>query len=193
MRELDAFLKGTEKRAFRMAQLATHNDADAMDIVQEAMIKLVTHYSEKTVEEWRPLFFKILENRILDWHRKQSVMKKIFFWRKDTADEANQNSISSEVEDRQFDPQSQLISEQIGKHLLACIEALPLKQQQCFLLRSWEGLSIKETSKIMGINENSVKTHYSRAMQKLKQHHEKLETPCGAKNCKTEKRQHHED
>ena len=182
MRDLDAFLKGTEKRAFRIAQLATHNEADALDIVQETMIKLVTHYSERSAKEWRPLFFKILENRILDWHRKQTVMKKLFFWRKDKSDENEQSSLSEEIEDHQFDPLSQLLSEQLGEHLLACIEALPMKQQQCFLLRSWEGLSIKETAEVMRINENSVKTHYSRAMQKLKQHHAKLETPCNTEN-----------
>ena len=175
MRELDIFLQDIEKRAFRMAQLATHSEADALDIVQEAMIKLATKYSERNPSEWKPLFFKILENRILDWHRKQTVMRKIFFWRKEGPDTDEHSELTHEVADYQFDPESQLASEQLGTHLLSAIESLPMKQQQCFLLRSWEGLSTKETAEVMNINKNSVKTHYARALSKLKHQQENLE------------------
>ena len=172
---MEVFLKDIEKRAFRMAQLATFCEADALDIVQETMIKLVSKYHDREPSEWRPLFFKILENRILDWHRKQQVMKKIFFWRKYHPDSHEENVLINEVGDRQYDPESQVQSEQLCKHLLACIESLPVKQQQCFLLRSWEGLSIKETAEVMNINANSVKTHYGRAIEKLKRRQEILE------------------
>jgi len=172
---LDQFLKDIEKRAFRMAQLATQCEADALDIVQETMIRLVTKYAHKDPEEWRALFFKILENRILDWHRKQQLIKKIFFWRKPTHDTSENDDRSSELVDHHQDVESQLISEQLGEHLLSCITALPLQQQQCFILRSWEGLSIKDTATAMNINENSVKTHYSRAVSKLKHLQDELE------------------
>jgi len=152
-----------------MAQLATRNEADALDIVQDAMIKLATKYADRPSSEWKPLFLRILENRILDWHRKQKIMKKLFFWRKESHEHDEGASPNLEAEDNRFDPESQLQSEQLGERLLACIEALPMKQQQCFLLRSWEGLSTKETAEVMKINENSVKTHYSRALSKLKQ------------------------
>ncbi|WP_156508630.1 sigma-70 family RNA polymerase sigma factor, partial [Oleiphilus sp. HI0132] len=59
-------------------------------------------------------------------------------------------------------------SEKLGEHLLKVIEQLPVKQQQCFLLRTWEGLSVRETAEVMKINENSVKSHYFRAMEKLR-------------------------
>ena len=166
--QIDDFLKEIEKRAFRMAQMATLCEADALDIVQEAMIKLVTKYGERDSGEWRPLFFKILENRILDWHRKQQVMKKLFFWRKPNLEIGTQDENEIEQVDHHGDGESQLISEQLGERLLESIVSLPLKQQQCFILRSWEGLSIKETAAAMNINENSVKTHYARAIEKLK-------------------------
>jgi len=169
---MDIFLQGIEKRAFRMAQLATRCEADALDIVQEAMIKLVSNYSNRAAEEWQPLFFKILENRILDWHRKQKVMKKLFFWRKPQHDLNDQGNSPIEQSTLDTNGEAQLISEQLGEHLLKCIVALPLKQQQCFILRSWEGLSSKATAEVMNINESSVKTHYSRAISKLKQQQE---------------------
>jgi len=179
VRELDIFLKDIEKRAFRIAQLATHCEADSLDIVQDSMIKLVTKYSHREPTEWRPLFLKILENKILDWHRKQTVMNKLFFWKKgakkDNKEIDDKFDGEPEAIDLQACPESLAFTEQLGQHLLKCVESLPLKQQQCFVLRSWEGLSIKETAQVMKVNENSVKTHYSRALEKLRQQHLKLE------------------
>lgn len=169
MRNLENFLISVEKKAFRMAQLATHCEADALDIVQDAMMKLAGKYSHKPEEEWRPLFYSILESRIMDWHRKQQLKKKIFFWRKEQAPETEDTAM--ETQSTQASPESELISEQLGERLLACVAELPVQQQQCFVLRAWEGLSVNETAQAMGINENSVKTHYARAVQKLKASH----------------------
>lgn len=165
MQAMEEFLKSIERRAFRMAQLATHCEADAVDLVQEAMIRLVKKYSDRPREEWKPLFLRILENCILDWHRKEQLKKKLFFWKSDEEDERNDDDKANHFH---HDPSDEIHGEQIGRHLLRQIEALPIKQQQCFLLRSWEGLSVAETSKVMGINESSVKTHYFRAIEKLR-------------------------
>jgi len=166
VRNLENFLISVEKKAFRMAQLATHCEADALDIVQDTMIKLAGKYSHKPEHEWRPLFYSILESRIMDWHRKQQLKKKFFFWRKDELTENEERA--TELQHTQAGPESELISEQLGDQILAGVAALPLQQQQCFVLRAWEGLSVVETARAMGINENSVKTHYARALQKLK-------------------------
>jgi RNA polymerase sigma-70 factor, ECF subfamily len=164
---IEHFLKEVEQRAFRMTMLATRSEADALDIVQDAMIKLVNKYSDKALDELKPLFFKILENGILDWHRKEQFKKKIFFWRNEDDINNGQNEELSII-DESTDPVGLLDSQQLGEQLLSTIEQLPIKQQQCFLLRSWEGLSVRETAEIMNINENSVKSHYFRAMEKLR-------------------------
>jgi RNA polymerase sigma-70 factor (ECF subfamily) len=166
---IEHFLKEIEQRAFRMAMLATRSEADALDIVQDAMIKLVNKYSDKPSNELKPLFLRILENSILDWHRKEKLKNKLFFWRKDESKHESPDEEHYErVIDESSDPLSLLDSEKLGEHLLKTIEQLPVKQQQCFLLRSWEGLSVRETAEIMNINENSVKSHYFRAMDKLR-------------------------
>ena len=171
MRDLENFLITIERRAFRIAQLATQCEADALDIVQDAMFKLASKYQQRPAEEWKPLFFKILESRIMDWHRKQTLKKKLFFWK---TDHQELDSESPSYEQYQgyttevANPENEIISEQLGRHLLTCISALPVQQQQCFILRSWEGLSITETALAMKLNENSVKTHYARALKKLK-------------------------
>ncbi len=165
---MDSFLKEVERRAFRMAQVSTQSEADALDILQETMIKFVDTYSDRSDEEWRPLFFKILEHKILDWHRKETLKKRLFFWRHDTKTSSeDEQPLEHAIQDR-TDGEADLIGQQLSQRLVQCIESLPLKQQQCFMLRSWEGLSIRDTASAMNINENSVKTHYSRALEKLK-------------------------
>ena len=61
-----------------MAQIATRNSDDALDIVQDSMIKLTQSYSDKPSIEWKPLFYRILSNRITDWHRQQKSTWQVF-------------------------------------------------------------------------------------------------------------------
>ncbi len=173
MHDLNSFLQSVERRAFRMAQLATQREADALDIVQEAMMKLACRYADKPSEEWRPLFYRILENTIMDWHRKETIKKALFFWRKERNEAERDTTPSPQIS--HTDPADELWTHQMGQHLLASIEALPVKQQQCFVLRNWEGMSVRETAEIMGIKETSVKSHYFRAIEKLRTQHRALD------------------
>lgn len=75
---LDAFLAGVERRAYRMALLATRQPTDALDLVQESMLKLVEHYRRREAHEWPALFQRILQNAILDWHRRQGRRRRWF-------------------------------------------------------------------------------------------------------------------
>lgn len=165
---LDAFLAHIEKRAYRMALLAVGQHADAIDILQDAMMKLVTNYGDRPGNEWRPLFYRILNNRITDWHRQQKSRSRLFFWRT-TKNEDDSDELCEQVPDEKMDAPAQALNKVIQQQdMLQTIEKLPLKQQQCFLLRSWEGLSVAETADIMGCSQGSVKTHFFRAVQKLK-------------------------
>ena len=162
---LDTFLQSVEKRAFRMAIMAVHNEADALDIVQDSMIKLATRYGDNPSQEWRPLFFTILSNCINDWHRKDMRWRRWFV--RDHQDNDEDETILDQEDD--YGPIEHLQTEQLGAGILAVIESLPVKQQQCFLLRCWEGFSVQETAEMMDINEGSVKTHYHRAMKKIQE------------------------
>ena len=79
-RELDRFLESVERRAFVKARLATGNEQEALDIVQDAMFKLVKSYGNKAAEEWPPLFHRILQSRITDWYRRQGTKNRLFAW-----------------------------------------------------------------------------------------------------------------
>lgn len=167
---MDGFLASVEKRAFRMAMLATSNRDDALDLVQDAMMKLVQKYSHKTADDWKPLFYRILESRILDWHRKQNFRRPFRAWLKPLQNddgESHADPIAQHADVDQVMPDFKMQDSQFMQDLEAALKTLPVRQQQVFLLRLWEGLDIKETAMAMQCSESSVKTHYARALAKL--------------------------
>jgi len=164
--DLNRFLASVEKKAFYMARASVRNEDDALDLVQDAMFTLARKYADKSPEEWRPLFYRILQNRITDWHRKASVRGRFFgLFQTDEDDPL----------DRVPGPQSSEPAERARlddatDRLITLVAELPRRQQQAFLLRSLEGLSVAETAEAMGCSAGSVKTHYSRAVHSLRPH-----------------------
>jgi RNA polymerase sigma-70 factor (ECF subfamily) len=169
-RELEKFLKEVERRAFRMAEVALRNPDDALDVVQEAMIQLARSYGERPAEEWRPLFHRILQNRIHDWQRRRRTRSKVIAWwtggtreEEDDAPDPIDTAASDEPS-----PGTRLENDQAMTALEAALERLPARQRQAFLLRSLEGLDVADTAAAMGCSEGSVKTHYFRALTALR-------------------------
>lgn len=168
---MDEFLKSVERRAFRMAQIATRSTEDALDIVQDTMFILVRRYTEKSAEEWRPLFFRILQNKIRDWHRRQTLRNRWFIplphlWK--GRGEDSENTVETLADPKGSNPGDQVVLNDSLTALESELRALPLRQQQAFLLRAWEGLSVRETAGAMNCSEGTVKTHYARAIQTLR-------------------------
>ena len=79
-RALEGFLASVEAKAFRIAQIALRHEDDALDAVQDAMLRLVRSYSSRPPEEWRPLFYRILENCVRDMQRRRSVRGRVMTW-----------------------------------------------------------------------------------------------------------------
>jgi RNA polymerase sigma-70 factor (ECF subfamily) len=161
------FLADIEGRAFRIATVATGNRDDALEIVQDAMTKLVQRYGDHVREEWLPLFHRILQSRIQDRHRRQLVRNRFRVWFHDDDDE--ESPLDQMPEQQSQEPSLSLERDQFMERLNAELHALPYRQQQAFLLRVWEGLDIAATAQAMGCSESSVKTHYARARERLKE------------------------
>jgi RNA polymerase sigma-70 factor (ECF subfamily) len=166
---LDSFLAGVERRAFRMARISTGDADAALDIVQEAMLRLVRSYRHRPADEWPPLFFRILGNAITDWHRQQRQSGNVFdrWFGSHLADDEGDALDSLPLPAAQ-QPEQLLDIAQHMQALEAAIEGLSLRQQQAFMLRCWQGLSTAETAAAMGCTEGTVKTLYSRALHSLR-------------------------
>ena len=168
--QLDLFLRKHQKQAYGIALMNTRQEADALDVVQEAMIAFVNAYKHKPHEEWKPLFYRILQNKINDHHRKQKSWLKHFFSSQDSVKLTEQH-ISSEPS-----PLDRMDTHERGNQMIEIIKQLPMQQNQVVIYRHWQQMSVAETAHVMQISEGSVKTHLFRATQKIKQslgiHHE---------------------
>ena len=167
--QLDAFLANVQGRAYRIAQIATGSKEDALDVVQDAMFKLVEKYSERPASEWQPLFYRILQSRINDWYRRTSVRSRHHGSLASASDEQHEDPIQNRKDPHGRSPDEQLQTRSSMEKLQTALEKLPLRQQQAFLLRAWEGMDIKQTAVAMSCAEGSVKTHYSRAIHSLRE------------------------
>jgi len=165
---LDRFLASTEQRAYYMAVMATGNREEALDVVQDAMFKLVRKYAQRAREEWPALFHRILQNTLNDWHRKQKVRRQWRYWFGRAEEQDEEDPLEQLPQPGQHHPEHRVGEERAMASLQQALTSLPLRQQQVFLLRQWEGLDVADTARAMGITEGSVKTHYSRAVQSLR-------------------------
>jgi RNA polymerase sigma-70 factor (ECF subfamily) len=168
-RALEQFLASVEKRAFQIAKIAVRDADDALDIVQDAMLQLARRYADRTSEEWKPLFYRILQNRIRDYQRRRQVRNRVLAWWPGARDE---DEPAEDPIDRIADggpiPSELAKQGEAMQTLEAALADLPARQQEAFLLRTLEGLDVAETAAAMGCSEGSVKTHYSRAVHTLR-------------------------
>jgi RNA polymerase sigma-70 factor (ECF subfamily) len=172
--ELEAFLRNVGPRAFRIARLALRDDQDALDALQDSMIKLVRRYGSRPKEEWTPLFYAILRNCVRDQQRGRQSRGSILTWFKRLTNLSAREPGEPPAADAVLAPLQEIESEERLRTVLGAIADLPARQQQAFLLRNIEELDVKDTAIAMGCSEGSVKTHYSRAVHALR---EKLGEP----------------
>ncbi len=165
---IDAFLASVERRAWRVAEIALRDPDEALDAVQDAMLRLVRYYSDKPPAEWPPLFWGILRRRITDLQRRRAVRNRILVWTGRRPRDDDEDLPVWEAPDSGPEPARALASRQAHAAMSKAIRALPRRQQQAFLLRVLEGLDVAATAKAMGCSEGSVKTHLSRAMDALR-------------------------
>jgi len=171
-KELSDFLASVERRAFKQTAYAVHDDHAALDIVQDAMMKLVEKYANKPIEEFPMLFQRILQNTTRDFWRRQKVrnlwttLLSAFGASNDDGDERDPLD-TIDVEDDSDEPAALLERKQTIKIIENALEKLPARQREAFLLRYWEEMDVAETASVMGCSDGSVKTHCSRAVRAL--------------------------
>ena len=163
-----------ERRAFKQAVFAVRDEQAALDLVQDAMLRLAEKYGDRPAAELPLLFHRIMQNAIRDWYRRQKVRS---LWT------TLLSSLSPGGEDDEQDPLETLeplegsnVEEAPGSRLeqaqvLEIIEQelarLPPRQREAFVMRYWEELDVAQTARAMRCSEGSVKTHCSRAAHAL--------------------------
>ncbi len=158
---LEAFLAGIDGRAFRFAEVALRHRDDALDVVQDAMMKMLG-YRGRPATEWSPLFWSILRNRIIDAQRRN-----LFRLRWLRPGSSNDQGEPLDWADDSPDPSRANDSREAWTRISAALGTLPARQRDAFTLRVLEQLDVADTARAMGCGEGSVKTHLSRAREAL--------------------------
>ena len=168
-------LANVERRAFKQAMFAVRDEDSAVDIVQDAMLKLAEHYSDRPAAELPMLFQRILQNAIHDHFRRQKVrstwttLLSALGHRDDKDDDYDPlETLQSRTDTNvSADPAANAEQAQTLRAIEQALSRLPARQREAFLLRYWEELDVAETAAAMGCSEGSVKTHCSRAVHAL--------------------------
>ena len=154
---------------------AVRDEEAALDIVQDAMLRLSQSYGDRDAGELAPLFQRILQNAIRDWFRRQKVrslwttlLSSLSPGRDEDSDQDPLETLQEAGEsNREVGPQEQLERSQVLEIIEQEVSRLPARQREAFLMRYWEELDVAETAKAMRCSEGSVKTHCSRATHAL--------------------------
>lgn len=173
-KELNDFLRTVDRRAFKRTAYLVRDDDAALDIVQDAMIKLAENYFDRPAAELPLLFQRILSNATMDYFRRQKTRNAVM---------TNMSDFEGRDADGDFDlleifetqegamgassAADEVSRAQILQRIESEVEQLPARQREAFLLRYWEELDVAETAQAMGCSEGSVKTHCSRAAHTL--------------------------
>lgn len=166
---IEAFLRDVETRAYRIALLGVRDRDEALDIVQDAMIRLVRRYADRPREQWPPLFYRILQNRIRDVQRRRTVRRRVLSFFGGTESEEEPDPLLAAPAPSGENPLERLLAHDAMQALEQALLMLPARQREAFTLRNFEGLDVAQTADAMSCTEGSVKTHYSRAVHRLRE------------------------
>jgi RNA polymerase sigma-70 factor (ECF subfamily) len=167
--KLNRFFADVEKRALRIAEISIRDRDEALDLVQDAMIRLARNYASKPADELAPLFYRILQNRIRDWQRRQAVRSRVMVWFGRGNEDNDYDPVAAAPDPAGRAPDEELESHEAMAGLEDALARLPARQREAFMLRTFEGLNVAGTAAAMGCSEGSVKTHYSRAVHSLRE------------------------
>ena len=170
-KELSDFLQSVERRAFKQTVYAVRDEHAALDIVQDAMMKLAEKYGSNPVAEFPMLFQRILQNTMRDFWRRQKVRNLwttlLSSFGGGEGEEDRDPLDTIDVEDNSDEPSAQLERSQTIKLIESALKKLPGRQREAFVLRYWEEMDVAQTAQMMGCSQGSVKTHCSRAVHAL--------------------------
>jgi len=175
---LDNFLAAVQSKAYHVAYGALWDEDQALDVVQESMLRFVEYYRGKPDGEWPALFRSVLNSKINDQRRKRllaSTKRKLLSLTgmglvdADRDEKLAEADLPSAHHDAGFsDPEAHTTGTQLKQRIEGALATLAERQRQVFLLREQMGLSISETAETLGCSENSIKQHHFRALRAMR-------------------------
>jgi RNA polymerase sigma-70 factor (ECF subfamily) len=149
--------------AYRVAYRLLGNEADALDAVQEAFVKALTHLrgfqGRSSFKTW---LLRVVSNASLDLGRSRGRREALSF---DALGPQNREDIEPLVAD---EAGRDLEREDLRQLLIQALEQLPPAQRQTFVLHAEAGLSYREVAGTLNISIGTVMSRLFYARQKLR-------------------------
>jgi RNA polymerase sigma factor (sigma-70 family) len=146
---------------------------DSLDLTQDTFFRVFNHIDRLRAQEARTTWIlTIAANRWKNWLRHRSAQKRA----------ALEMSLDSLVEDsaeprpaeelpagaaRPDDPLRGLLGKERVEQVVEAIERLPPKQERCLRLKVFQGRTYSEIAVLLGISEQTVKSHIHQARRRL--------------------------
>ena len=156
-----------EDSVFNMAMYITKNREDALDVSQEVFLKLW-----RTLESFRgecsikSYLMKLTKNAALDLKRRNSYRQTVSLTMENDEGESSQLDIVDSSEDA--NPQEAYLRRERIERVRRAISELDEEHRQVIVMREMNGMSYREISDALGINEGTVKSRINRARSALK-------------------------
>lgn len=140
--------------AFRM----TGNMEDSKEVSQEAVLRIFRYlHSYKSGRSFKNWLYKTVVNSSYDFLRRRGRQMDIIEKHKDP-----------ELASGRGTPEKRYLNTEIREKIKQCLAYLSPREKAIYLLRDAEGLSIRETCRVLGVSSSSVRTHLSRARRKIR-------------------------
>lgn len=152
--------------AWKMAYGFVGNMEDAKELSQNGFVKAYQHLRQfRRRSSFSTWLYRIIVNECKDFFKRKARQPKLVSLIPDPDED---DPVLFEVEDPAGDPSDTMVNQELAKHLGEAIRGLPMKQRQAFVLHHVHGMSLEETSSVMGCRVGTVKAHVFRACEQLR-------------------------
>ena len=166
--QLNQLLAGGLSPLYRRAYRILGNAADAEDAVQDALLAAYTHLhqfrGEAQISTW--LTAILLNCARLQLRRRPRTVQVSL---DESGEELQPVSVSERLADNRPDPEDQCSESELQERLTHLRRQLSPTLRKTFQLRDVDGLSIRETARILGVPTGTVKAQSARARKRLKE------------------------
>ena len=160
-RAFDEIVDGCQKHVYNLAYHFTHNCEDSYDISQEVFIKVFRSLG------------KLKNSSAFDvWLRRVTVNACMDHLRRRPNEQMMDSLSYLEPEYITMDynrlPDGSVENGELQKVISRAVDRLPKRQKRVFILRHYEGLSLKEIARALNCSLGTVKAHLFRATRRLR-------------------------
>jgi RNA polymerase sigma-70 factor (ECF subfamily) len=148
--------------AYNLARWLTHNDQDAQDVVQDALMRALRYMSKFHGENARPWLLQIVRHTCFAWLKQNRPTERMFF-------DVDDDSLHEIAAPSRYEPQAVALRNAERVEVNEAIAALPVGYREVLVLRELEDLSYNDIARIADIPLGTVMSRLARARGLLRQ------------------------